>query len=103
MWKAKSKPHYGAAYPPKPFRWRRWLVVAAIVGWAIWYHGHGAIWVGAVSLKPGGVIAPHHHGRHEVAIGITSGRMEVKWGGSFEHSTELGPGDFAYFTPGVPH
>jgi hypothetical protein len=40
MWKAKPKPHYGAAYPPKPFRWRRWLVVAAIVGWTIWYHGH---------------------------------------------------------------
>jgi len=65
--------------------------------------GNGAVWMGAVSLKPGGVIPPHHHGRHEIAIGITSGRMDVKWGKSFEHSAELAPGDFAYFTPGVPH
>ncbi len=65
--------------------------------------GNGAVWVGAVSLKPGAVVPPHHHGRHEVAIGLTAGRMELKWGAAFEHSAELGPGDFAYFTPGVPH
>lgn len=65
--------------------------------------GNGAVWVGAVSLKPGGMVTPHHHGRHEVAIGLTSGRMELKWGDAFEHSAELSPGDFAYFAPGVPH
>jgi uncharacterized RmlC-like cupin family protein len=65
--------------------------------------GNGAVWIGAVSLKPGGVVPPHHHGRHEVAIGLTSGRMELKWGDTFEHSAELGAGDYAYFAPGVPH
>ena len=41
MWtfKPKPTPHYGAAYPPKPFRWRRWLAVAALLLTAYWQFG----------------------------------------------------------------
>lgn len=35
----KKKPHYGLAYPPKPFRWRRWLGAACLLGLALWHFG----------------------------------------------------------------
>jgi hypothetical protein len=34
-----NKPHYGLAYPPKPFRWRRWLAVLAFFLAAYWQFG----------------------------------------------------------------
>lgn len=39
MWnyEPKPKPHYGLAYPPKPFRWRRWLGIAFVLGLAFWH------------------------------------------------------------------
>jgi hypothetical protein len=37
MWKPKTQPHYGLAYPPKPFRWRRWLKLSLLLGFAVWY------------------------------------------------------------------
>jgi uncharacterized RmlC-like cupin family protein len=63
----------------------------------------GATWIGAVSMKPSGFVAPHHHGRHEVAIVLTRGNMEIRWGNAMEFAALLGPGDGAYFAPGVPH
>jgi uncharacterized RmlC-like cupin family protein len=46
---------------------------------------------------------PHHHGRHEVAIYVVKGRSEIRWGERLEFAAEVGPGDFVYFTPFVPH
>lgn len=60
-------------------------------------------WIGAVRMQPGGVTGAHHHGRHEVAIYITAGRLEIRWGDRLDYSAEVGPGDFAYFEPFVPH
>jgi hypothetical protein len=34
-----NKPHYGLAYPPKRFRWRRWLAVLALLLAAYWQFG----------------------------------------------------------------
>lgn len=65
--------------------------------------GGGRTWIGAVSMAPGAFVAPHHHGRHEVAIAITRGNMDIAWGNKMEFTAQLGPGDFAYFAPGVPH
>jgi len=60
-------------------------------------------WIGAVKMAPDGVTGAHHHGRHEVAICMTSGRLEIRWGDRLEYSAELERGDFAYFEPFVPH
>jgi uncharacterized RmlC-like cupin family protein len=60
-------------------------------------------WIGTVKMDAGAVTGAHHHGRHEVAIYITAGFLEIRWGDRLEYSAEVGPGDFAYFEPFVPH
>lgn len=60
-------------------------------------------WIGAVKMPPGAVTGAHHHGRHEVAIYITGGHLEIRWGDRLDYSAEVGPGDFVYFEPFVPH
>ncbi|MDI1284633.1 MAG: cupin domain-containing protein [Reyranella sp.] len=60
-------------------------------------------WIGLVRLAAGGNTGPHHHGRHEVAVWVVKGRSQIRWGDRLEFAAEIGPGDFAYFTPYVPH
>lgn len=60
-------------------------------------------WVGAVTLPPGANTGPHHHGRHEVAVYVVKGRSQIRWGEQLELAAEVGPGDFVYFAPFVPH
>jgi uncharacterized RmlC-like cupin family protein len=60
-------------------------------------------WIGIVTMQPRACTGPHHHGIHEVALYVPRGRTELRWGERLEFRAELGPGDFAYFTPGVPH
>jgi uncharacterized RmlC-like cupin family protein len=60
-------------------------------------------WIGAVSLPPNGKTGAHHHGRTEVAIYVVKGRGQICWGERLEFAAEVGPGDFVYFTPYVPH
>jgi uncharacterized RmlC-like cupin family protein len=60
-------------------------------------------WIGVVRLPGGANTGPHHHGHHEVAILVVAGRSEIRWGEQLEFTAELGPGDFAYFAPYVPH
>jgi uncharacterized RmlC-like cupin family protein len=45
----------------------------------------------------------HHHGGHEVAIYIVTGRLEIRWGERLEFAADVDPGDFVYFSPFVPH
>jgi uncharacterized RmlC-like cupin family protein len=65
--------------------------------------GGAQTWLGTARLAPGGSTPPHHHGRHEVALYVVKGRTEIRWGEKLEFSTDLSPGDFAYFAPFVPH
>jgi len=65
--------------------------------------GGSKTWIGTVTMKPGGITGAHTHGRHEVAIYITSGRLEVRWGDRLDYVVQVGPGDVAYFEPHVPH
>jgi len=65
--------------------------------------GGARTWIGTVTLKPDGCTGGHHHGRHEVALYVISGRAELSWGEKLASKAEVGPGDFAYFTPGIPH
>ena len=60
-------------------------------------------WIGLVTLAPQSKTGGHHHGRHEVAVYVVKGRSEIRWGERLEFAAEVGPGDFAYFAPGVPH
>jgi uncharacterized RmlC-like cupin family protein len=60
-------------------------------------------WMGTVSMPPQAQTGAHHHGRHEVAIYVTAGRSEIRWGERLEFAADVGPGDFVYFAPEVPH
>lgn len=65
--------------------------------------GGAKIWIGIVTLPPNGRTGPHHHGTHEVAVYVSKGRSQIRWGEHLEFTTEVGPGDFVYFSPKVPH
>ena|SRR2546428_6022965 len=60
-------------------------------------------WIGTVTLQPSANTGAHHHGRHEVAVYVVKGRSEIRWGERLEFAAEIGPGDFVYFAPYVPH
>jgi uncharacterized RmlC-like cupin family protein len=60
-------------------------------------------WIGTVTLRPNGKTGAHHHGRHEVAVYVVRGRSEIRWGERLEYVADVGPGDFVYFAPYVPH
>jgi len=65
--------------------------------------GSTRTWIGTVTLKPGGCTGGHHHGRHEVVVYVIAGRAELSWGEKLAFTAEIGPGDLAYFSPGLPH
>jgi len=60
-------------------------------------------WIGTVTMQPGANTGMHHHQRHEVTIYVVKGKSEIRWGERLEFAAEIGPGDFAYFAPYVPH
>ena len=60
-------------------------------------------WIGNVTVPPLAKSGAHHHGRHEVAIYIVKGRLEIRWGERLEFAADVDPGDFVYFSPFVPH
>ncbi len=60
-------------------------------------------WIGRVSLKQNAKTGAHHHGRHEVMVYVISGRTEIRWGDRLEFASDVGGGDFVYFSPDVPH
>lgn len=65
--------------------------------------GGSKTWIGTVTLQPNGRTGVHNHGAHEVAVYVSKGRCQIRWGERLEFTTEVGPGDFAYFAPQVPH
>ncbi len=60
-------------------------------------------WIGTVTLQPNANTGAHHHGRHEVVVYVVKGRSQIRWGERLEFAAEVGPGDFVYFAPYVPH
>ena len=65
--------------------------------------GGSKTWIGTVSMKPAACTGGHHHGRHEAMIYVVRGAVEIRWGGKLEFEANVGPGDFVYFSPNVPH
>ena len=60
-------------------------------------------WIGTLRLGPSDRTGAHHHGRHEVAVYVASGRGQIRWGERLEFAAEVSAGDFIYFAPFVPH
>jgi uncharacterized RmlC-like cupin family protein len=65
--------------------------------------GGSKTWIGRVAVAPTATTGGHHHGRHEVAVYVVKGQGEISWGERLEYSGRVGPGDFVYFAPHVPH
>jgi uncharacterized RmlC-like cupin family protein len=65
--------------------------------------GGRATWIGMVRLQAGESSAAHHHGPHEVAGYVAKGHCRIRWGARLEFTTDVGPGDFLYLAPNVPH
>jgi uncharacterized RmlC-like cupin family protein len=65
--------------------------------------GGAKTWIGRVAMAPGSRTGAHRHGRHEAALFILSGAGRILWGDGLEFAADVGPGDFVYFAPYVPH
>ena len=100
-------------------KWREGVTVVRAKSLAAAMHGPGGTgratafdfggtggrgtWIGTVTLQPNAKTGAHHHGRHEVAVYVVKGRSEIRWGERLEYAAAVGPGDFVYFAPHVPH
>jgi uncharacterized RmlC-like cupin family protein len=67
--------------------------------------GSQALWLGSVTLPPGGGRTKAHlHENHESALYMVSGEdVEVYTGEQLEHRDVAHAGDYLYFPAGVPH
>jgi uncharacterized RmlC-like cupin family protein len=61
------------------------------------------LWMGKVTGAPKGDSGAHHHGDAETAGYILSGHTRILYGEGFRQYVDLGPGDFIYVPPYVPH
>ncbi|MDB5083186.1 MAG: cupin [Bacilli bacterium] len=61
------------------------------------------LWMGRVTDEPGKDSGSHHHGEAETTGYILSGHMRIYYGEQYEEYVDLGPGDFVYVPPFVPH
>lgn len=63
-----------------------------------------ALWLGAVTIPPGGRTKAHIHAHHESAFYLVSGNeMELSTGERLQHREVAHAGDYAYIPAGVPH
>ncbi|MFQ5682545.1 MAG: cupin domain-containing protein [Candidatus Binatia bacterium] len=65
--------------------------------------GASRLWAGTVTVDPNAKTGAHHHGELETVIYVVSGRARMRWGEHLEFAAEVGPGDFIYVPPFVPH
>src|SRR5205807_9813595 len=65
--------------------------------------GAEKLWAGTVVIHPGARTGAHHHGPIESVIYVVSGRARMRWGEQLEFVADVGPGDFIYVPPQVPH
>jgi len=66
--------------------------------------GAQALWLGSVTLPPGGRTRAHIHEQHESAFYMVSGDEAELWTGEeLQHRDLAHPGDYLYIPAGVPH
>lgn len=56
-----------------------------------------------LAIRPGGRAKAHRHAGHETAIYVLEGTAVLWFGEQLESRLEVGPGDFVYIPPDVPH
>ena len=66
--------------------------------------GSQVIWLGLMTLPPGGRTKAHVHEHHETALYMMSGdALELWTGDELEHCEAVRPGDFVYIPANVLH
>lgn len=66
--------------------------------------GSHGLWLGSVTLPPGGRTKAHVHEAHESAFYMVSGDEAELWSGArLEHREVARAGDYLYIPAGVPH
>jgi uncharacterized RmlC-like cupin family protein len=66
--------------------------------------GAKALWLGSVTIPPGGRTLAHVHDHHESAFYMVSGDEVEQWSGDdLQHRDILRVGDHLYVPAGVPH
>ena len=61
------------------------------------------MWAGQARTEPGMVSGWHHHGDHESAIYVLSGRLRMEFGPGGAEVFDAGPGDYVYVGRGAVH
>ena len=61
------------------------------------------IFLGRFRVPAGTQSRPHYHARVESALYMLSGRLEIKYGDSFEETLTIEPGDMLYVGPDETH
>jgi uncharacterized RmlC-like cupin family protein len=65
--------------------------------------GSRALCAHLLAIPPGGRAKAHRHAGHETAIYIVEGRAVLWFGEELESRVDMGPGNFLYIPPDVPH
>jgi len=65
--------------------------------------GARALWMGRVTIPPGGRAKAHLHCAHETAIYTLQGAGELWYGEGLRERASFRAGDFVYIGAGVPH
>ncbi len=65
--------------------------------------GSQAIWMGLITIPPGGRTKAHYHAEHETALYMLEGIVDMWYGEQLEHYDECRAGDYIYIPAGVPH
>ena len=66
--------------------------------------GARGLWLGSVTIPPGGRTRAHVHEGHESAFYLVSGEAVELWTGDrLQHRAEARAGDYLYIPAGVPH
>ena len=65
--------------------------------------GAQAIWLGMITMPPGGRTKAHFHEDHETAIYVVSGEVDLWYGEDLKHHEIARAGDYIYIAAGVSH
>jgi uncharacterized RmlC-like cupin family protein len=61
------------------------------------------LWMGLITIPPGGRANAHLHEQHETALYVIEGEAEMWYGDQLEQYVRCQAGDFLYIPAGVPH
>jgi uncharacterized RmlC-like cupin family protein len=65
--------------------------------------GSRGIWLGKVTMPPGGRTKAHFHEAHETAFYVLSGECDLWFGEELSEHAVARAGDYIYIPAGVPH